>query len=119
MFDAPRTLKEPVSCRFSAFRSTRAPTRRDSSPAPSNGVCRTTLEPLRSACSTSANDTASSIAAAAAARVSSPAATKVLAPERDDRVDLHSRSLRKRGHADRGSGRRIGLEELAVGLVHL
>ena len=41
MLVAPRALNEPVSCRFSAFSPTRAPTRRESSPAGSIGVSRT------------------------------------------------------------------------------
>ena len=40
-FVAPRALNEPVSWRFSALSTTRAPSRRDSSPAGSTGVSRT------------------------------------------------------------------------------
>src|SRR4051794_11155200 len=45
--NAPRTLKEPVSWRFSALSTVRAPTRRDSSPAAITGV-RRTRAPTRS-----------------------------------------------------------------------
>ena len=51
---APRALNEPVSWRFSAFSSTRAPTRRDSSPDESSGVSRTRPARARAASSTSA-----------------------------------------------------------------
>ena len=53
MLVAPRALNEPVSWRFSAFSTTRAPTRRDSSPAGSTGVSRTFPAIRRAASSTS------------------------------------------------------------------
>jgi len=60
---APRALKEPVSCRLSAFSSTRVPTRRESSPAGTSGVSRTRPEIRRAASSMLASVTLESTTA--------------------------------------------------------
>ena len=55
---APRTLNEPVRCRFSAFSATVAPTRREISPAETTGVVRTLPRIVSAARSISATPTA-------------------------------------------------------------
>ena len=85
MFVAPRALNEPVSWRFSAFSSTLAPTRRDSSPEGSTGVSRTLPDPAlgrRMSSRPSLSAVAARSTTAARPRLRSPRARPSAAPRR-------------------------------------
>src|SRR3954451_8633575 len=88
----PRTLKEPVRCRFSALSTTVPPARSENVRVERIGVRRATV-----------------LTAARAARTSSA--------ESDDGIHLDLCPERQRGHADRGARGRLGLEVGRVRLV--
>src|ERR671916_625320 len=90
----PRTLNEPVRCRFSALSTTSPPATSENVREDSTGVRR-----------------AISPTAGRAARMSASVG------ERKDRVDLDLGPERKRGHADRGARGRVALEVRLVRLV--
>src|SRR5215213_1780596 len=94
----PRTLKEPVRWRFSAFIATTPSARSESVRDDSIGV-----------------RLASASTAGRAARTSS--AVTSLVGEGDDGIDLDLGPERERRDADRGARGRLGLEVGAVGLV--
>ena len=88
---APRSLNEPVRCRFSALNATVAPARSLSVRELSTGVSFTTPAP-----------------ACAARRRSN---NSVSSRERHHRVDLDQGAARQSRHGDRHPRRRIGFEE--------
>src|SRR5215208_5825865 len=96
----PRTLKEPVRCRFSALSETTPPARSEIVREDSIGVRR-----------------ASDSTAGRAAAISAAPTDADLVREGDDGIDLDLRSERERRHADRRARGRVGLEVGAVGLV--
>ena len=97
---APRALNEPVSWRFSAFSSTRAPTRRDSSPAEQHAASRAPgPASARAAPSTSASVTASSGATATPGGIMRRMATGRRPPACSPRTEVfgEARAARARG----------------------
>src|SRR5207245_2697714 len=109
---APRSLNDPVRCRFSAFRTTVDPSRSDSVRELRTGVSRTTPAPASTAPSTAASVTAAGSDAAGEAE-----AVVGSVRERHHRVDLDAGALGQRGDGDRDPGGRIAGEERGVDLV--
>src|SRR3954451_3633045 len=117
----PRTLNEPVRCRFSALSKTVPPARSLNVRVESTGVRRATPSTAGHAAWTSIAE--SWLTAPPAERPNpglgpSRAGCRA-ASEGDDRVHLDLGPHRERGHADRRAGGRVGREVARVGLVHL